>query len=121
MDSILRASQTFIMEIPSLVFVGRETLQPNQVGALYYHPATIPLIAEVGVDFHTTRPVTSNSKAAAAALIEPNSVAITNDLCARHYGLTVYKTLRAAINMPWTCFTSVNAMIPRSLRFRYEP
>ena len=33
------------------------------------------------------------------------SIALTNQLCADHYGLVTYKMLREGIQMPWVCFT----------------
>lgn len=109
MDSALTVSDTFVMQIPPLVLVGVDSVAPRESDVLYHHPATTPLLSDIDIKYNTHEPVTSNSRACAALLEKPeHSVAITNRLCADHFRLNVYKTLRAGIQMPWICFVKAS-------------
>lgn len=106
MDNDLVASQTFIMQIPSLVLCGKNKEIPKKVDVLFHHPATSPLLCEIGIEFNKSEFVSSNSRACINLLQqkEISSIAITNELCLNHYQLNLYQILRPNIHMPWICF-----------------
>jgi prephenate dehydratase len=106
MDKELSVKETFIKEIPSLVLVGTNEIMPDEVEFIYHHPATTDLLSEVNLSFKRQEKASSNSEACVKLLNNSNkAVAITNQICASHYNLHVYKVLRKRIDMPWICFT----------------
>lgn len=113
MDANLVAEQIFIMQIPNLVLVGKTETPPRRVASLFHHPATASLIPALDVTIEAAHPVVSNSRACVELLdaAEP-AIAITNALCATHYKLHVYATLRHGLRMPFVCFVRSNNAQP---------
>jgi len=107
MDAELTTAEMFIRRIPALVLVGK-TPVPAKVNTVFHHPATEPLLAEIGVSFERNQPVGSNVKACEAALSTPDSLAITNMITAEHFNVQPIKILRPGIEMPWLCFKRVS-------------
>lgn len=105
LDPDLVAAESFVLSVRPVVLAGAGERVPDEASAVYHHPATTPLLAEVGVPVRRTTPVTSNAEAAKHASSDAGSLAITNDRCAQHYGLRVHRTLRADVRMPFICFT----------------
>ncbi len=114
-DEDLMVKETFVMRIPSLVLVGIEPKKPAHVKTLFHHPATVPLLPETGVDYDEHEFVTSNSKACTTLLARPDqAIAITNRLCAHHFGLHIYNVLRPGTMMPWLVFTQPDEAAKRA-------
>ena len=105
-DADLRCDRVFIMRIPALVLAGKGERPPRFAIALLHHPATKPLLSDV--ELHYGRAIEVQSNAAAAEMVANEDaghcLAITNGLCAAHYGLSVYKILRSGVEMPWLVF-----------------
>jgi len=97
-----------VMTIPNLVLVGKTLTPPSSIHKIYYHPATSNFLDEIRIPYQQyclMEQVTSNSMAAKAVIQdEEDSVAITNNLCAKHYGLHVYQTFREDIAFPFFLF-----------------
>ncbi|MFC9711286.1 hypothetical protein ACFTRD_24410 [Paenibacillus sp. NPDC056933] len=116
MDSELVVSESFVEKIPALVLSGFDAVCPEQIDIIYHHPATTYLLSELDTIYRESRTVSSNPEACRKVMHnKEKSIALTNQLCAEHYGLVTYKVLREGINMPWVCFTKntqrVNAVI----------
>lgn len=109
MDPELEVAETFCARIPPLVVVGQQGLR--EAVTVFHHPATAPLLTEVGLPYQTAVPVTSNIEACKAAHQSSHSIAITNALCADHYNMPVLKVLRLGIKMPWIRFTRLSSEI----------
>lgn len=106
MDSELEVSESFVRKIPALVLSGFEKKSPPNIDIIFHHPATAFLLSEVTTSYKENIAVSSNTESCKMVIENKNrSIAITNQLCADHYGLTTYKVLRKGINMPWVCFT----------------
>lgn len=111
MDAGLLAIDTFIEQIPSLVYVEKKGRSENiGVDKLYLHPATDKLSREINTTFCSIDRIYVNSNIEACEfLIENNnSSAITNELCANYFNLHIKKILRASIKMPWVCFSKAH-------------
>jgi hypothetical protein len=106
MDPELEVAETFCARIPPLVVVGQDRLR--EAVSVFHHPATTPLLAEVGMAYQRAIPVDSNIEACKAAHQSSDSIAITNALCADYYNMPVFKVLRLGIKMPWIRFTKVS-------------
>jgi hypothetical protein len=102
MDAELTTAEIFIRRIPALVVVGTSPVPPK-VDTVFHHPATEPLLAEIGIPFERHQPVSSNVKACEEAINTPGSLAITNMISAEHYNVQPIKILRQGIEMPWLC------------------
>ncbi|MGM0890287.1 MAG: prephenate dehydratase domain-containing protein [Bacillota bacterium] len=112
MDKELSVTETFIKEIPSLVLVGINESMPTNVEVIYHHPATTDLLSEVKLSFDEHQNASSNSEACIKLLnSSKNAVAITNQICAKHYKLNIYQVLRTGIDMPWICFTKKESKV----------
>jgi len=109
-DVDLRCDRAFIMAIPPLVLAGRDKKAPSRAIALFHHPATAPMLKEVGVPYRRAIAVSSNAVAARLVVRarRRNALAVTNALCADYYRLTVYKVLRRGVEMPWIVFVSAS-------------
>lgn len=116
MDSELVVSESFVEQIPALVLCGSHAVCPDQIDIIFHHPATTYLLTEISTTYRENSTVSSNPEACRKVMHNAEgSIALTNQLCADHYGLVTYKVLREGINMPWVCFTKsmqrVNALI----------
>ncbi|WP_339273512.1 hypothetical protein MKY59_20700 [Paenibacillus sp. FSL W8-0426] len=116
MDSDLVVSESFVEKIPALVLSGFQVVCPEQIDIIYHHPATTYLLTELDIIYRENCTVSSNPEACRKVMLNTErSLALTNQLCADHYGLVTYKVLREGIQMPWVCFTKntqrVNALI----------
>lgn len=107
-DPELRAVEAFVAQLPDMVLAvpdrgGKGAAGPSKI---YYHPATIHLLESLDrVDLMDTEPVTSNSLACRRAMADARrAMAITNSVCAEHYGLTVMKVLSAGTPMSFVVF-----------------
>lgn len=110
MDSALTASETFVMEIPSLVLCVAANAVVKDVQCIFHHPATTALLPEVEILWKEAVHVSSNVEACRSLLdIPENSACVTNFLCANHFNLKVIQTLRQSISMPWICFKKLPA------------
>lgn len=106
MDSELAVSESFVEKIPALVLSGFHAVCPDQIDIIYHHPATTYLLSELDTTYRENSTVSSNPEACRKVMHNTEkSIALTNQLCADHYGLVTYKVLREGINMPWVCFT----------------
>ncbi|OAX45430.1 hypothetical protein [Paenibacillus sp. AD87] len=116
MDSELVVSESFVEKIPALVLSGFHAECPDQIDVIFHHPATTYLLSELSIIYRESSTVSSNPEACRKVMHHTErSIALTNQLCADHYGLVTYKVLREGINMPWVCFTKnvqrVNALV----------
>jgi hypothetical protein len=109
MDPELEVAEIFCARIPPLVVVGHSKLR--EAVSVFHHPATAPLLTEVGIAYREAIPVTSNIEACKAARESLNSIAITNALCSDHYEMLVLKVLRLGIKMPWIRFARTSSGI----------
>jgi prephenate dehydratase len=105
LDPDLVAAESFVLTVRPVVLAGVEARELAEASVVYHHQATTPLLHEVGVPYRQAATVTSNAEAAKRASCDTQSLAITNDRCARHYGLHVHRTLRVDVRMPFVCFT----------------
>lgn len=105
MDSALTASDTFIMEIPSLVFCVAPHKPVADVQLVFHHAATTALLSEVAIPWKEAIHASSNVEACHSLLERPEeSACVTNALCASHFKLKLIQVLRDSISMPWICF-----------------
>lgn len=116
MDSDLVVSESFVEKIPALVLSGFHAACPEQIELIFHHPATTYLLSELNIAYRENSTVSSNPEACRQVMLNTEtSIALTNQLCADHYGLVTYKVLREGIQMPWVCFTKkpqrVNALV----------
>lgn len=107
LDPDLVAAESFVLTVRPVVLAGVARRAPAQASVVYHHPATTPLLEEVGFPYREAATVASNADAANKASRDTQSLAITNDRCASHYGLHVHRTLRTDVRMPFVCFTRV--------------
>jgi prephenate dehydratase len=106
MDDFFRVKETEVIQIPALVLAGKKTVQPELVKYIFLHPAPERLLSEVDVKFGKAIFVRSNPEACTEVLAnETDSVALTNEIAASYYGLTIYKVVRSGIFMPFVIFT----------------
>jgi hypothetical protein len=103
MDSALTTAEMFMSRIPSLVLVGTPPAS-GTVEVVFHHPATQPLLVEIGMPYKRNQLVASNVQACEAAIQTPGALAITNLLSAQYYQIEPIKVLRPGIEMPWLCF-----------------
>ena len=102
-----RLLKVFVVPIPPLVFAGLPTAMPPETSTLFYQPATESLLSEVVSVAEIQHPVTSNAVACRAALGSGGTAtAITNQPCAKYFGLTIYKVLRPSQTMPFYLFAA---------------
>lgn len=105
MDSALTASDTFVMEIPSLVLCVAANAAVQDVKYIFHHPATTALLPEVEILWKEAVHASSNVEACRNLLdSSENSACVTNLLCANHFNMKIIQTLRQGISMPWICF-----------------
>jgi len=104
MDERLTCIEAFVEKIPPLVVCGMQSVVPEAVDTVYLHPATIPLLPELAVQYAVPVETQATSAAAARAKADPQSVAICNQLAADYYALRVHQILRPALNMPFALF-----------------
>lgn len=110
MDSALTTSDTFVMEIPSLVLCIAANAVAKDVQYIFHHPATTALLPEVDILWKEAVHASSNVEACRCLLDSPeNSACVTNSLCANHFNLKIIQTLRQGIFMPWICFKKLSA------------
>lgn len=109
MDSALTASDTFVMEIPSLVLCVATNAVVKDAQYIFHHPATTALLPEIKILWKKAVHASSNVEACRNLLdIPENSACVTNLLCANHFNLKVIQTLRQGISMPWICFKKLS-------------
>ncbi|KGE18724.1 hypothetical protein [Paenibacillus wynnii] len=109
MDSELEVSESFVKKIPALVLCGSKEDCPTTIHIIFHHPATTYLLSEISTSYKENINVSSNPEACRMVIDNTDcSIAISNQLCADHYGLSTYKVLRKGINMPWVCFIKKN-------------
>lgn len=106
-DARLRASSTFLHQLPDIVAASPHPTYPQTVSNVYHHPATSRLV--VDLEPNSTRlECTSNTKACAELLASPadsdTAIAVTNRLAADAYGLTSHRTLAPGENMAFVVF-----------------
>jgi prephenate dehydratase len=102
----IEVSESFVKRIPALVLSGFEKNCHENIDIIFHHPATTYLLSEITTSYKENITVSSNPESCRMVIKNiSHSIAITNQLCADHYGLTTYKVLRKGINMPWVCFT----------------
>jgi len=112
MDEQLAVTETYFFFLPSLVFVSRRLKADRHYDVLYNHPATNVLIKETNVEFETNINVNSNTTACTEVLSAQSSCcAITNELCAKKYGLQIHKYLREKLRMPFLVFANKGDLI----------
>ncbi|MFD6528415.1 hypothetical protein [Streptomyces sp. NPDC060184] len=106
-DPRLRAVEAFVSALPDMVLAApEEHAALRRFDTVYYHPATRVLF-ETSVEGRTDRAIqaTSNSTACRDALENPGrAAAITNQLCADHYGLRTLEVLSAGTPMSFVVF-----------------
>jgi len=108
MDDSLVVKETAIIQIPALVLAGPFEKKPENIEKIFLHPAPERLLNEVETQYSERIFVNSNPNACVEVLAhKENSIAITNDNCARFYGLNIYKVLRPGILMPFVIFVHV--------------
>lgn len=114
MDESIEVSETFTQKIPDLVLVSltsnNNAASRKDINNLYFHPATTHLTEKVEECFavHKKVNVSSNIESCLSLMNDSseNNCAITNSICANHYGLYVFSTLREGLEMPWVVFKS---------------
>lgn len=106
-DLALDIKEVFLDNIPNLVLVGLDEIQPKKIETLYLHPATESIIPNFLKDSTIKKVfVSSNSEACKRLKVSPYpSLAITNELSSKYYGLYTYDTLRTKMKMPFIVFS----------------
>jgi len=106
-DLQLNIKEVFLENIPNLVLVGTDKVEPTNIKTLFLHPATESIMPKFLEDKSIKKVfVSSNSEACRKLRANPiNSIAITNELSASHYGLYFYDTLREKMKMPFIAFS----------------
>ena len=109
-DLELDIKEVFLEKIPNLVLVGVDEIQAEKIETLYLHPATESIIPSFLKDSTIKKVfVSSNSDACRRLKVSPYpSLAITNELASKHYGLYTYDTLRTKMKMPFIVFSLKN-------------
>ncbi|CAH0244306.1 hypothetical protein [Rhodococcoides fascians] len=106
-DARLRASSTFLHQLPDIVAASPHASYPQTVSYVYHHPATTRLVLDLEPKSSRLE-CTSNTKACADLLASPHdsgtSIAVTNRLAADAFGLTRHRTLAPGENMAFVVF-----------------
>ncbi|MGW2105783.1 hypothetical protein [Streptomyces sp. NPDC001948] len=107
-DPELKAVEAFIATLPDMVLAApdQNANGATEFSRIYHHPATVPLLATISrSSLSRTEQVTSNSLACRRAMAETGkAAAITNAICAEHYGLSVIDVLSAGTPMSFVVF-----------------
>jgi len=109
-DLELDIKEVFLEKIPNLVLVGLNEIQPEKIETLFLHPATESIIPSFLQKSNIKKVfVSSNSDACRRLKNSPYpSLAITNELASKYYGLYTYNTLRTKMKMPFIVFSLKN-------------
>lgn len=104
-DSALRATSSFLAELPDMVLVASKAHEDDRYARLYHHPATQQLLDELPFIYDEAVPVSSNTAAAASLIADDeNCLAITNRLVADHHELKPLRVLAHGESMAFIVF-----------------
>lgn len=122
MNEQLVVTDVFTYTIPPLVFASKNRVTKSEYDILYNHPATNPLLNDIGMaKWHEQKNVSSNTVACLRVLeSEYACCAITNAACADKYGLFVHKIIRDGINMPFVIFTKKRRVLNHESKHRCQ-
>jgi hypothetical protein len=104
MHPILYPVESFIAPIVPLVVAIPKGAPRGQVGTIFLHPATEPLLADVKLEYDSYRFSASNPAACVDALSSDSCATLTNMPAARHFDMDVIQEVRHAVDMPWILF-----------------
>lgn len=102
MDEELRVTETFLYRIPNLVLAQKGTHHQSEI--LYLHPATRSLCSKIHPSYQQSVFVSSNTEAALKAIHTPESLCITNQLCAEQWQLNIKQVMRQDLAIPFIHF-----------------
>jgi hypothetical protein len=104
-DPALRAVETFLAQLPDMVFAVPPGRPAGRFDMVFHHPATTALVEQLPYDVAAVTPSTSNSAACRDALEYPGVVgAVTNRIAADHYHMRAVTVLSAGTPMGFVVF-----------------
>jgi len=112
-ESALRFDDQFVDRLPTIVLVSSPlqvpTIPPHR---MYFHGALTYLVSELEVRWGAAPArveVASNPLACVRVLENPDSLALTNAIAAKAYGVKILETLREEWEMPCVVFRAESA------------
>jgi len=110
MDARLTTAEAFLHVLPPLVLVSTLEILPKFLAVLYCHPAVVPLLPGLTLEYRELRLVDSNPHAVTQLLDDPDrerAAAVTNGLSADRHPVQVHEVLRRNLVMPFLYMVKV--------------
>lgn len=105
-DPELTAVETFLGQLPDMVFAVPQGVDPEHLEVVYHHPATKSLVESLTEQVDSTVLASSNSSACRDALGHDGAAgSVTNETSADHYGMRTVRVLSAGTPMGFVVFT----------------